>query len=44
VHVAAGDGRALALLELQPENGRPMRAADFLRGHPVQPGARFSAA
>ncbi len=42
VHVAAGDGRSLALLELQPENGRPMPAADFLRGHPVRPGARFS--
>jgi len=42
VHVVAGDGRGLALLELQPENGRPMRAEDFHRGHPVTPGARFS--
>jgi len=42
VHVVAGDGRTLTLLELQPENGRPMRAADFQRGHPVTPGARFS--
>ena len=41
VHVAAGDGRALALLELQSEGGRPLRAAEFLRGHPMQPGARF---
>jgi methionyl-tRNA formyltransferase len=39
--VAAGDGRTLALLELQPENGRPMPAAAFLRGHPVPEGARF---
>jgi methionyl-tRNA formyltransferase len=42
LHVAAGDGRALALLELQSEGGRPLRTADFLRGHAVQPGARFS--
>jgi methionyl-tRNA formyltransferase len=39
--VAAGDGRALALLELQSEGGRPLPAADFLRGHAIQPGARF---
>jgi len=42
LHVAAGDGRALALLELQSEGGRPLRTADFLRGHAVRPGARFS--
>jgi methionyl-tRNA formyltransferase len=40
--VAAGDRRAIALLELQPEGGRPMRAPDFLRGHPLQPGLRFT--
>jgi methionyl-tRNA formyltransferase len=44
LHVATGDGRALALLELQSEGGRPLRAAEFLRGHAVQPGARFSGA
>jgi methionyl-tRNA formyltransferase len=42
LHVAAGDGSALALLELQSEGGRPLSADDFLRGHPLQPGARFS--
>ena len=42
VHVAAGDGRVLALVDLQPENGRPMPAADFLRGHPLLAGARFA--
>ena len=42
LHVATGDGRALALLELQSEGGRPLPAADFLRGHAVQAGARFS--
>ena len=42
IHVAAGDGTALALLVLQSEGGRPMPVADFLRGHPVAPGARFS--
>jgi len=41
LHVPAGDGGALALLELQSEGGRPLPAADFLRGHPIQPGARF---
>jgi len=41
LHVAAGDGRALALLELQSEGGRPLRTADFLRGHAVRAGARF---
>jgi methionyl-tRNA formyltransferase len=42
IHVAAGDGTTLALLVLQSEGGRPMPVADFLRGHPVVPGARFS--
>jgi methionyl-tRNA formyltransferase len=42
VVVATGDGHALALLELQAEGGRALRAAEFLRGHPVSPGARFT--
>ena len=41
VHVATGDGRVLALLELQAEGGRALPAADFLRGHPLPPGARL---
>jgi methionyl-tRNA formyltransferase len=42
LHVATGDGTALALLELQSEGGRPLAMADFLRGHDVPVGARFS--
>ena len=42
LHVATGDGTAVALLELQSEGGRPLAIADFLRGHDVPPGARFS--
>ena len=42
LHVATGDGTALALLELQSEGGRPLAIGDFLRGHDVPPGARFS--
>ena len=42
VVVATGDGHALALLELQAEGGRALRAAEFLRGHPVSPGAHFT--
>ncbi len=32
---------AVSLESLQPEGKRPMTAADFLRGYPVQPGQRF---
>jgi methionyl-tRNA formyltransferase len=42
LHAAAGDGRLLALLELQSEGGRPLRAQDFLRGQALQPGMRFT--
>jgi methionyl-tRNA formyltransferase len=42
LHVATGDGTALALLDLQSEGGRPLAVADFLRGHDVPAGARFS--
>jgi len=41
LHVATGDG-ALTLLELQSEGGRPLPVAEFLRGHAIQPGARFT--
>jgi len=40
LHVSTGEG-ALALLELQSEGGRPLPAADFVRGHAIEPGARF---
>jgi methionyl-tRNA formyltransferase len=41
LHVAAGDGHAVAILEIQPEGRRPMPARDFLRGHPLRVGTRF---
>jgi methionyl-tRNA formyltransferase len=39
--VAAGEG-ALAVSELQRAGGRRLSAAEFLRGHPFGPGARFA--
>ena len=38
IHVAAGHGERVAIVEVQPEGRRPMRTADFLAGHRVQPG------
>jgi methionyl-tRNA formyltransferase len=38
LEVAAGDGR-VQILEVQPAAGRRMPAADYLRGHPIAPGA-----
>ena len=35
--IACGEG-AVRLVELQPAGGRPMTAAEFLRGHPLPPG------
>jgi len=40
ITVACGQG-ALALLELQRPGGRRMTAAEFLRGRPPAPGAKF---
>ena len=42
IHVAAGQGGRLAIEELQPEGRRPMKARDFLSGHPVPAGARLT--
>ena len=39
---AAGDGRLLRILELQPEGKRPMPARDFLAGRRVELGAPLS--
>ncbi|HEV3259231.1 MAG TPA: methionyl-tRNA formyltransferase [Gemmataceae bacterium] len=39
--VTAGDDTAVEILSLQPAGKRPMSAAEFLRGHPLQPGDRF---
>ena len=38
--IACADG-ALAVSELQRAGGRRLGAAEFLRGHPLAPGARF---
>jgi methionyl-tRNA formyltransferase len=41
VVLACGEG-ALAVSELQRAGGRRLSAAEFLRGHPLAPGARFT--
>lgn len=43
LRVAAGAG-VVDLLEVQAEGKRPMSARDFLAGHPLMAGERFSAA
>ena len=42
IDVACGDG-VLRLTELQRPGGKRLSCAEFLRGHPVQPGAVFQA-
>jgi methionyl-tRNA formyltransferase len=39
--VAAADGSALRVLQIQPEGKRPMTAREFLAGHRVRAGERF---
>jgi methionyl-tRNA formyltransferase len=39
--ITAGDGRALRILQIQPEGKRVMAARDFLAGHSVRIGSRF---
>jgi methionyl-tRNA formyltransferase len=41
ITVVCGDGRALDLLQVQPEGRRVMTARDFLAGHGVLVGRRF---
>ena len=41
IHVATGQG-ILAIYELQPANARRMLAAQYLAGHPLQPGMQLS--
>jgi len=36
--VACAEGSALRILELQPDGGKRMRSADYLRGHPLKVG------
>lgn len=42
LHIATGLG-TVALLQVQAEGKRPMSPREFLAGHPVAPGDRFSA-
>ena len=41
LRVMAGDDRALAIEQVQPEGKRPMSVRDFLAGHAVVAGARL---
>jgi methionyl-tRNA formyltransferase len=41
IGVAAGDGRSLHILELQPDGRRAMTAREFLAGHRIEPGTRL---
>jgi methionyl-tRNA formyltransferase len=42
IQVAAGHGGTVAITELQLEGGRPLPVRDFLAGHPLEPGTRFT--
>ena len=39
IAVACGDGTALLLTELQPQNGKRMSAVAYLAGHALPPGS-----
>jgi methionyl-tRNA formyltransferase len=41
LHVGAGSGTSLEILELQPAGKRRMPATEFLRGHPLHAGDHF---
>ena len=41
ITIACGDGRAIDVLQVQPEGRRVMAARDFLAGHGVLTGQRF---
>jgi len=43
IQVATGQSGRLVIDELQPQGRRGMKAREYLAGHPLQPGARFSA-
>ena len=43
IHVATGEG-VLALLELQPANGRRMAVAQYVAGHPIAVGMQLGGA
>lgn len=35
IAIACGDGNSIVITELQPDGGKRMAAADYLRGHPI---------
>ena len=41
-HVATGHQERIAIEQVQLEGGRPLRTREFLAGHRVQPGMRFT--
>ena len=41
LYVACGDGTALEILQLQPENRKPIAGGDFANGARIQPGEKF---
>jgi methionyl-tRNA formyltransferase len=41
ITIACGDGRAIDVLQLQPEGRRSMSARDYLAGHGMLVGQRF---
>ena len=41
--IAAGDGRLIRIVEIQPEGRRVMSARDFLSGRTVSAGTRLLA-
>jgi methionyl-tRNA formyltransferase len=42
IHVAAGHGERIAIEQVQPEGRRPMAVREFLAGHRVPTGMRFT--
>jgi methionyl-tRNA formyltransferase len=42
LQVATGDSGRLAIDEIQPEGRRAMKTRDYLAGHPIEAGVRFS--
>lgn len=42
MHVATGHEGRIAIEKVQPESGRPMQAREFLAGHRLAPGRRFT--
>ena len=40
--IASGNNQVVSILKIQSPAGKTLAIADFLRGHPIEPGARFS--